>query len=333
MAHASADVAIVGAGIAGLAAAAALAAVGQRVTVLEKSRGLGGRMATRQGAEGPFDHGPPGVTAADPVFATLLDAAIAAGHAAPWPEAPARVLSGPTGPSGPADTVRGAVGVPGTSSLVRPLAAALPNGAIRLQCEAIALDRRTDGWHIATEGAGAVHAGTLILAAPAPQSARLLAAADLQQVAAPLATVAYRPMMTAMLALDRPMTPPDPLPLPLQKAIRQGDLPGRATAPERWVLHADATWSAAHADDDKPAIADALIAAFAGRGGTLPGERHRAGHRWRYALVTRPLGAPCLWHVDLGLGLCGDWCLGDAAEHAHRSGRALAAAMTAAMAG
>ena len=42
-----ADVVIVGGGIAGLVAARELVASGLRVIVLEKGRGVGGRMATR----------------------------------------------------------------------------------------------------------------------------------------------------------------------------------------------------------------------------------------------------------------------------------------------
>lgn len=44
----SAHIAIVGAGIAGLACARVLADAGHRVTVYEKSRGVGGRMSTRR---------------------------------------------------------------------------------------------------------------------------------------------------------------------------------------------------------------------------------------------------------------------------------------------
>lgn len=50
-------VAVVGAGIAGITAARTLAQAGWQVTVFEKSRGAGGRMATRRTAFGGFDHG------------------------------------------------------------------------------------------------------------------------------------------------------------------------------------------------------------------------------------------------------------------------------------
>ena len=51
------DVAVVGAGLAGLVCARRLQQAGLAVTVLEKSRGLGGRMATRRIDGSPLDHG------------------------------------------------------------------------------------------------------------------------------------------------------------------------------------------------------------------------------------------------------------------------------------
>lgn len=52
-------VAVFGAGLSGLAAAGRLAAAGHEVCVLEKSRGLGGRMATRRTEGTVLDHGCP----------------------------------------------------------------------------------------------------------------------------------------------------------------------------------------------------------------------------------------------------------------------------------
>ncbi len=52
-------VAVVGAGLAGLAAARELDAAGHEVVIYEKSRGAGGRTSTRQSPHGRFDHGAP----------------------------------------------------------------------------------------------------------------------------------------------------------------------------------------------------------------------------------------------------------------------------------
>jgi renalase len=51
------DVAIVGAGVAGLTLASRLKNLGASFTVLEKSKGVGGRMATRRDGGATFDHG------------------------------------------------------------------------------------------------------------------------------------------------------------------------------------------------------------------------------------------------------------------------------------
>ncbi|MBT5019158.1 MAG: FAD-dependent oxidoreductase, partial [Planctomicrobium sp.] len=51
-------VAVIGAGISGLACAQALNEQGEKVTVYDKGRGAGGRMSTRRTAERfEFDHG------------------------------------------------------------------------------------------------------------------------------------------------------------------------------------------------------------------------------------------------------------------------------------
>ncbi|CAN0525952.1 unnamed protein product, partial [Scytosiphon promiscuus] len=49
-------IAIIGAGLAGLAAGRALAETGMTPVIFEKSRGLGGRLATRRMDFGPIDH-------------------------------------------------------------------------------------------------------------------------------------------------------------------------------------------------------------------------------------------------------------------------------------
>src|SRR4029453_12516530 len=78
-----AKVAIVGAGVAGLSAARALVAAGQDVSVFERARHPGGRVATRfvNAVELPrmgtvdlaFDHGAQYFTARDPRFIVNVD--------------------------------------------------------------------------------------------------------------------------------------------------------------------------------------------------------------------------------------------------------------------
>ncbi|MFM7290648.1 MAG: FAD-dependent oxidoreductase, partial [Planctomycetia bacterium] len=73
------DVVVVGAGIAGLAAATELVAGGRRVVVLEKSRGVGGRMASRRVGEAVCDHGAQFFTVRGEAFGGIVAAAREAG--------------------------------------------------------------------------------------------------------------------------------------------------------------------------------------------------------------------------------------------------------------
>lgn len=66
--------AIIGAGMAGISAARTLLQAGHRVSVFEKSRGAGGRMATRETPFGNFDHGAQYFTVRDPRFELALSA-------------------------------------------------------------------------------------------------------------------------------------------------------------------------------------------------------------------------------------------------------------------
>lgn len=79
------DVIIVGAGVCGITAARKLVDAGRSVLVLEKSRGLGGRMATKRGDdETRFDHGAQYFTIRSPEVSRLLDPFKESGLLRPW---------------------------------------------------------------------------------------------------------------------------------------------------------------------------------------------------------------------------------------------------------
>lgn len=77
------QIAVIGAGMSGLTAARRLAKAGATVTVFEKSRGLGGRLATRRTDGGPADHGAQYFTAREPAFKAWVARAKLTGAAAP----------------------------------------------------------------------------------------------------------------------------------------------------------------------------------------------------------------------------------------------------------
>ncbi|MCE3000724.1 MAG: FAD-dependent oxidoreductase, partial [Betaproteobacteria bacterium] len=77
-------VAVIGAGIAGISCARQLRDAGHAVRVFDKSRGIGGRMATRRGESGTFDHGAQYFTARELRFRALVEALGASGVVAPY---------------------------------------------------------------------------------------------------------------------------------------------------------------------------------------------------------------------------------------------------------
>jgi predicted NAD/FAD-dependent oxidoreductase len=314
-------IAILGAGLAGLACARALAAAGARVVLFDKGRAAGGRIATRRAEGVSFDHGAPVIVAQDPRFADSLRAA----GVAPWPAG------------------GGLVGVPTMSALPRAWAAGRD---LRLSRQVVALRREAAGWVLLYYDAARLRPGlpapqdppqaegpfdAVLSTLPAPQAAPLLAphAPDL---AAAAAAVPFVPCWTLMAAFPTRLPLPDTVLArgPITRALRDSAKPGRDGTAECWVVQAGAEWSRATLEQGAEEATRRLLEMLSAAAGPLPPPRYAAAHRWRYAFATRPLGRPCLWDAALGLGLAGDWCLGSGAEDAWTSGTSLAAALLAA---
>ncbi|WP_323761649.1 NAD(P)/FAD-dependent oxidoreductase [Maricaulis sp.] len=306
---------IIGAGMAGLACARHLVDCGETVIVLDKGRGLGGRLATRRTGEGAFDHGAQYVTARDAGFAAWLDQAASLAAAAPWQQL------------GLEQTWW--VGTPGMSKLTGPLAEGLD---IRKSCRVETVQRSGKGWALACEGGGTLAADRLGVAIPAPQAAALLT--GVTPLADPLDTVRYAPCWTLMVSLAEPLGQ-------APRVYRASDgpcawvacnstKPGRSGEGENWVIQAGPGWSESHLEEDPETVTRLLLDAFSSWSGGLPEIRLSQVHRWRHARVLKALEVPCLWDVEARIGLAGDWCLGPRVEAAYLSGRALAGQMMAA---
>ncbi|HEY0203116.1 MAG TPA: FAD-dependent oxidoreductase [Acetobacteraceae bacterium] len=322
MKHDMRRVAVVGAGMAGLACAAALHAAGLDVTVFDKGRRAGGRMATRRVDGMAFDHGVSVVTAHTPAFNAAMDGMAGAGAAAPWP------IAGPNAWTG----------VPGASALARYLEGT-GVGSMNTGRHAACLDRGAQGWTVRHLDAATARPGlvtreggevagpfdALVLALPAPQAAGLLRAVP-HRFAAEADRAGMSPRWTLMIGFAAASEMPDLL-LPggaLSVAIRNSAQPGRAAMPECWVAHAGPDWSQAHLEDGAATVQAALVQDFAAATGISQAPAYAAVHRWRYALTETPLNVPALWDPETRLGICGDWCLGARLEDAFTSGRALA---------
>jgi len=318
MGQSSLRAAIIGAGMAGLACAARLAEAGLAVTVLEKSRGIGGRLATRRTADGlTFDHGAQYVTAKGVAFAAYLEAAQAAGAAASWRPRGSDEAGG--------DWI---VGAPGMKALAAPLAAGLD---IRFETSVREVAPAQGGWRLTSAGEpGDGVYDAVVIAVPAPQAAPLAAAAP--ELSAHLARVEIAPCWALMLAFEEARAAPFDVwrgrEGPIAWLARNAGKPGRAPTLETWVAHASPDWSAEHLELEKDEAAARLTPLVLERLGDPAAQPALAvAHRWRYALTTQPAGAPYLADASGSLFVAGDWLLGARVEYAYDSGRAAAEAL------
>lgn len=319
-------IAVIGAGLSGLACATVLARNGYAVQVFDKGRGPGGRMATRRADPLRFDHGAQYFTVRDPRFRALVDRWIADGVAARWDGRVVRIPApgrwSEIRPEG-ADAVR-YVGMPSMNAPVRLMASTVPT-----RCGVRVAPPRREGarWRLTDEDGGALGLfDAVVVSAPAAQTAALLA--DAPALAARAAAVRMVGCWAVMAAFETRIDVPFDAAFvdegPLSWIARDGSKPGRPAA-ETWVLHAGPEWSQDHIERTADDAARHLLDAFAAVVPAAIGRPvHAVAHRWRFAQPTAPSEEECLYDPALGIGACGDWCLAPRLEGAFLSGSAAA---------
>ena len=337
--------AVIGAGIAGIACARTLQQAGHTVQLFEKSQGVGGRMATRRSPFGSFDHGTQYFTQRDPRFTQAL--ATVPGLCKPWSANTVRVLDEHGRVTAAALPSRQAqwVPAPGMNELARQWAQPL-HAQLNLQTQVTRLERdalNAKHWQLRTEGSDGgqhVYSGFdgVLLAMPSPQTRELLHSSGLAKAwVKRLDRVKVAPCWTLMLAFPQAMQPGMSALGPQWNAARsthhriawlarESSKPGREQI-ERWTVQASAAWSQEHLEDDAPRVQGKLLKAFSEVTGIRAEPAHVDIQRWRYAQTTTPLGQSHLWDAKSGLGACGDWCLGHRVENAFVSGLELALAV------
>jgi predicted NAD/FAD-dependent oxidoreductase len=327
-------VAVVGAGISGLAAAGSLVAAGLEVTVFERGRGPGGRAGRRRVPGFEFDHGAQYFTARSRAFADQTAAWVEAGVAAVWSPRMATAGEGALRPKDSRTTRY--VGVPGMSALSRNLAQGLE---LQTQTRVLSASlRRGAGgapqWMLDVSGGGddaGPARGTrpfdaLLLACTPQQALPLLDTAP--EFAARAREVTFDPVWAVLLGFDHtPELAADAVFIEhpaLSWAARNDTKPGRSGGPA-WVLHATGSWSRGREDEAPESVVAGLLPAFeAAVGRPLPEPVYAAAHRWRYARPRTALAENALWDTELNVGMCGDWCSGARIEGAFDSGLAAA---------
>jgi len=308
----AADVLIVGTGIAALAAAERLHSAGKSVVLVDKARGVGGRMATRRLSEGNCDHGVPSFRVEGEDFRHATHPWLKEGVAKTW-----------TRGAGIADIV----GTPGMTAIAKAMARPLPS--VHLDAKIDKLSVHDNHW--TAEGVGRRYVTrSVLLSPPVPQTLALLDTGSVGLVlsdSATLQAIRYWPtfVVLARFACDYALPAPGWVSFEKHAKLltivddrRKGASP-IATA----TIRSTADYAEKHFEKSDEAVLAELLAAAAPHLSGPPVETEI--HRWRFATVREGAAPPWL----LLKGTPPAYCIGDAfgggsIEGAWRSGRAAA---------
>lgn len=316
--------AIIGAGLSGLVVARRL---GERadVTVFEKSRGAGGRIATRYGGDYQFDHGAQFFTARTPAFRDYLEPLHAAGVIANWPAQFAELdRDQVTASRRWTDEHPHFVGTPAMNSIGKHLSAELD---IRFETEVARFARDAGEWVLHdADNKNLGRFDWLVLTAPGPQTA------DLARAYPDIVSLCQGRTMRGCFALMLGFS--EPLALPWQAAlVRNADISWvsvNSSKPARndeftLVVHSTNAWADAHIDEDIDSVLRHMMKeASLVVGQDLEVATHCQAHRWRYANIDKQTGPTCFVDDSVQLAVCGDWFLRGRIEAAFTSANELA---------
>lgn len=285
---------VLGAGMAGLTAARKLHAAGWAVTVLDKGRGVGGRLATRRIDDGVFDHGAQFITVRHPKFLALMDEMRRDGAIYEW-------CRGIGTPGVPVNPVNGDghpryQGTGGMTAIPKFLAKGLD---VRVRHRVVYLKQVEGKWEAHLEAGQVFSADALISTAPVPQALDLLDLGGYEMPEADRAVldrIKYFRCLAVMAMLDGPSGLPKP------GALRDVDasisflcdnhMKGISPDATAITIHASQQFSHEHwTVDEKPVIEwlTSRAAPF------LKSAIHSATlHRWRYAQPVELHPAPFL---------------------------------------
>ncbi|MBL8293349.1 MAG: FAD-dependent oxidoreductase [Bryobacterales bacterium] len=300
---------IVGAGMAGLTAARVLRERDWDVTVLDKGRGVGGRMATRRLGDARLDHGAQFFTVREAAFREVVHEWEQRGWVRVWFEESGHQRY---------------CAEQGLNGLAKRLAEGLDvrSGTLVTRVEAAG-----HGWKTVTEAGEELCGDALILTAPAPQTLTLLDGCG-AELHGKLRAIEYDPCFALLLTgegaslVPAPgfVRPPSGIVSWIGDNVQKGITAGKGFA---LTVHATAEFTRLHFDSESEAVAEMLEEAaspwFAGR------VSDRQLHRWRYSQPLKVCEKRCLVTGSLVVG--GDAWGGPRIEGAFLSGLAAAAAI------
>ncbi|WP_028666859.1 NAD(P)/FAD-dependent oxidoreductase [Runella zeae] len=280
---------IIGAGMTGLTAANLLQRDGWQVTVLDKGRGVGGRLATRRLSSSRADHGAQYFTARTPEFQQ---------HIADWQQAGIVKEWNLSSASTTDITFQHPryIGVEGMNSIAKYMA---QNLSVLTNEKAITLTKSEAEWAVNTENGNIYTANHIILTLPAPQALDLLAQSAIAlspEHHLALTSIQYAPCIAVVASLHQKSLIPNPGVLKFDTgsiAWVADNFQKGITAHPSVTIHASADFSRQKLEEDLNTVGQELMHDLVQW--IVPSNLQTMQvHRWRYSLAEQRWAAPYL---------------------------------------
>lgn len=268
------NILIIGAGLAGLSAANDLQRSGYKVLVVDKGRGLGGRLAGRRIGNATFDHGAQFMTTRHSRFVEEVNRWVDAGVAEQWYASV---------PGQPNSHIRYR-GVPTMTAIAKNMA----EGMNILRAARVTHVAQSDKiWIASLDNGTTISADALLITSPVPQTIELLATGNIQlpkDKCDRLNNIVYESCIAVMAVLDSPSKIPPPGALMLADGpiawIGDNQQKGVSSIPAV-TIHSNGEFSAKNFENDHQTVAQQLLALAQPLIGAKVIE-HQI-HGWRYS--------------------------------------------------
>jgi len=316
-------IAIIGSGLSGLSVANLLKNHAQ-IILFEKSRGVSGRMSTRQAHSYFFDHGAQYFTVRTEVFRDFIRPLKNQGIVKQWNPRYLKFNDNQIidcqdwGKGGPHY-----VGAPGMNAIAKYLATDL---TVYLNTKIISLKHQNKWQLIDDQGQEYLNFDWVISTVPSVQAAQLIP--KYFKYHSTIKKIEMEPCFSLMLGFKETLN------LEFEAAhVENADLSWIAinsNKPERGkpftlVVHSSPKYAKTNINNNQEKITQHLISETSRIiGQNLNSANHKAIHRWLYANTKKRENNTIFLDYEHQLAACGDWCFGNRIEEAFISGYNLA---------
>lgn len=311
------NIAVIGAGMSGITCAEYLCSRGFKVSVFEKSRGLGGRLATRRiNNDLSVDHGVQYISAKSSAFKKYLKECISLGYAEYWE---------PSGMDAQyLNQNKIVVGTPGMNSILKFKS---KNLDIKFSCKVKkVIKKNSKQWAIDFENVKFQNSFDLVVFAIPPDQVKELIAEE-KSIVEEMSFVELDPCWTLILNTKKKLGCYDFNRFQggkIASIVNNTSKPNRNKLYNSYVIHASSEWTKENLFLERAAIELNIVKLLEDKLNENIEIEYLKAHRWLYAQTKVPLGKAFSKNKDNTLFICGDWCLGANVESAFSSGLTLA---------